>query len=62
MSMIVAVLPSEDLIIESGPSLLVLHLTNIKGRLKPNQTWMLDTNHMIIDLGGNKSLNLRKVF
>ena len=40
----------------------VIQLAGIKGKLRPNQVWVFNREQMIIDLGGNKSLDKKSIF
>ena len=48
-------------IIPSGENFL-LQLTNIKGDLKISEDWTYNGENKVVDLGGNKSLNNRKIY
>ena len=40
----------------------VIQLAGVKGKLRPNQVWTFNREQMIIDLGGNKSLDKKSIF
>ncbi len=39
----------------------VIHLATVKGKLRPNQVWMFNREQIIVDLGGNKSLDKKSI-